>query len=95
MVDEAGRGVVGWGPYAVAQALTEARTASQVTRTVFDHALRDLGATTIGLWLLGPDAVIRFSAGAGTGVDNRRQRWATSGSTPISPPPSPCATVRC
>lgn len=70
MVDEAGRGAVGWGPYAVAQALTEARTASQVTRTVFDHALRDLGATTIGLWLLGPDAVIRFSAGAGTGVDD-------------------------
>ena len=61
----------GLGPYSVAQALTEARTASQVTRAVFDHALRDLGATTIGLWLLGEDAVIRFSSGAGSGADDR------------------------
>lgn len=70
MAEELGGATSGRGPYAVAQALTEARSAGQVTRAVFDHALRDLGATTIGLWLLGRDSVIRFSSGAGTGVDD-------------------------
>lgn len=60
----------GRDPYAVAQALAEARTADLVAEAVFEHALEDLGATTVGLWLLGEDGAIRFSAGAGSGIED-------------------------
>jgi GAF domain-containing protein len=39
-----------------------------VAEAIFDHALHDLGATTVGLWLLDDDGVIRYSAGAGSGA---------------------------
>ena len=58
----------GRDPYVVAQALAEARTAEEVAEAVFHHALADLDATTVGLWLLGEDGSIRFSAGAGSGA---------------------------
>ena len=55
-------------PYVVAQALAEARTAHEVAEAVFAHALEDLGASTVGMWLLGDDDTIWFTAGAGSGA---------------------------
>ncbi|MHB8438022.1 MAG: GAF domain-containing protein, partial [Acidimicrobiales bacterium] len=52
--------------YQVARALGEAITGRQVAETVFDHALRQLGAATVGLWVRGDDDMIRMTAGAGT-----------------------------
>jgi len=53
--------------FEVARALAEALTADEVATALFDHALSTLGANSVGLWLVGPDGVIRFSAGAGEG----------------------------
>lgn len=64
-----GRAAVEAAPYRVAQALSEAVTASQVAEAIFEHALRDLGATTVGLWLV-VDDVLRYSAGAGFGAED-------------------------
>ena len=49
----------------MARALGEALTADQVASAVFDRALEMLGAQTVGLWLVGEDGQIRFTAGAG------------------------------
>jgi GAF domain-containing protein len=49
---------------AVAEALMPAVAPAEVTGTVFDRLLSELGATTAGLWLLDGD-VIEFAAGAG------------------------------
>jgi serine phosphatase RsbU (regulator of sigma subunit) len=70
MTARPGRASVEAGPYRVAQALGEAVTAGQVAEAIFEHALRDLGAATVGLWLVGEDGVLRYSAGAGLGTDD-------------------------
>jgi len=50
--------------YGVAQALTAALTPDEVAQAIFDRALAELGASTVGLWMLN-DRVIRFAGGAG------------------------------
>lgn len=50
--------------YAVAQALTAALTPEDVASAVFERALSDLGASTVGFWLV-DGGVIRFAGGAG------------------------------
>src|SRR5579872_4748929 len=69
MTARPGRASVEAAPYRVAQALSEAVTAGQVAEAIFEHALRDLGATTVGLWLV-VDDVLRYSAGAGVGAED-------------------------
>ena len=51
--------------YLLARALGEALTPDQVASVVFDEALQDLGASTVGLWLVESDEIIRFAGGAG------------------------------
>jgi len=58
--------------YLLARALGEALTANQVASATFDHALRQLGAVTAGLWLRGEDDVIRMSACVGPDAE----QWA-------------------
>jgi GAF domain-containing protein len=70
MTARPGRASVEAAPYRVAQALGEAVTAGQVAEAIFEHALRDLGAATVGLWLVGEDGLLRYSAGAGLGADD-------------------------
>ena len=53
--------------FVVARALGEALTADQVASALFDHALSLLGASTVGLWMVADDGVIRLSASAGAG----------------------------
>ena len=50
--------------YAVAVALVSAVTPEDVAAAVFERALADLGAQTVGFWLL-RGGVIRFAGGAG------------------------------
>lgn len=54
--------------YSVARALTSALTADDVAAAVFRHALADLGAKSIGFWLL-EEGVIGFAGGAGHVAD--------------------------
>lgn len=54
--------------YAAAHALTGAMSATDVALAVFQHALADLGASSVGLWLV--DAgTIRFVGGTGSVED--------------------------
>ncbi len=54
--------------YSVARALTSALTTDDVAAAVFQHALADLGAKSIGFWLL-EEGVIGFAGGAGHVAD--------------------------
>jgi GAF domain-containing protein len=49
----------------VALALTGALTEEEVTASVFRHALRDIGASTVGLWLQASDGHLRLTSGIG------------------------------
>jgi GAF domain-containing protein len=51
--------------YLLARALGETLTAAEVASVVFEEALEDLGAASVGLWLRETDDVIRFAGGAG------------------------------
>lgn len=51
--------------FSLARALGQALTPNEVAAAVFDHAISSFGASTIGLWLLGDDGIIRFAGGAG------------------------------
>jgi serine phosphatase RsbU (regulator of sigma subunit) len=55
--------------YMVARALAEAVTAEEVAAAVFDHALKRLGASSVGLWLVENDGTICYSGGAGSAAD--------------------------
>lgn len=50
--------------YAVAEALVSALTPEDVAQAVFERALSDLGARTVGFWLL-RGGVVRFAGGVG------------------------------
>ena len=56
----------------LALALTGALTAEDVTSSVFRHALRDIGACTVGLWMQGADGHLRLTAGVGQDPDPAR-----------------------
>jgi GAF domain-containing protein len=56
--------------FALARALGAALTSAQVAAAAFEHIMRSVGASTVGIWLLDEDGVIRFAGGAGHSKEN-------------------------
>jgi hypothetical protein len=68
--------------FPLARALAEALTPDDVAAAIFQHAIRSLGASTVGLLRLDEDGIIRFGGGAGHDEPGGPTPWETSPSNP-------------